>query len=100
VNAKWDSDTNSALLSDEEIELYLKGDRRDIDRLMLVSINKLTALIVPRIQFVDELREKERQHQAAIRKLGESTAFWALAIFLGFVGAAVWRYLVSFIKQG
>ena len=29
------------ILSEEEIELYLRGDRREIDRLILLSINRI-----------------------------------------------------------
>jgi hypothetical protein len=46
------------VLSEEEIELYLTGDRREIDRLILFSINRLTAVIVPHAHREDERDQK------------------------------------------
>ena len=113
------------LLTEEEIEFYLKGDRRDIDRLLLKSINKLTSLIVPhalkedqrdavwaeaidrlgglprieeRAVYVDALLEKQKARTAAFRKIAESTAFWALVLVLGFVFSAIWNTVVAAVK--
>ena len=113
------------LLTEEEIEFYLKGDRRDIDKLLLKSINKLTALIVPhalkedqrdaawssaierlgglhrieeRAVYVDALLEKQRARTAAFRKIAESTAFWALVLVLGFIFSAIWNTVVAAVK--
>ena len=113
------------LLTEEEIEFYLKGDRRDIDRLLLKSINKLTSLIVPhalkedqrdvvwaaaidrlgglhrieeRAVYVDALLERQRAKTAAFRKIAESTAFWALVLVLGFIFSAIWNTVVAAVK--
>ena len=113
------------LLTEEEIEFYLKGDRRDIDRLLLKSINKLTSLIVPhalkedqrdavwaaaidrlgglhrieeRAVYVDALLERQRARTAAFRKIAESTAFWALVLVLGFIFSAIWNTVVAAVK--
>ena len=113
------------LLTEEEIEFYLKGDRRDIDKLLLRSINKLTSLIVPhalkedqrdavwaeaidrlgglhrieeRAVYVDALLEKQRARTAALRKIAESTAFWALVLVLGFIFSAIWNTVVAAVK--
>ena len=114
------------LLTEDEIEFYLKGDRRDIDKLLLKSINRLTALIVPhalkedkrdeawtkaierlgglekieeRAAYVDALLDKSRARTAAWRKIAESTAFWALVIVVGFICRAVWDTAVAAIRS-
>ena len=115
----------SYLLSEEEIEFYLKGDRRDIDRLLLKSINRLTSIIVPhavkddkrdeawvltidrlgglekieeRAAYVDALLEKQKARTAAFRKISESTALWALLIVLGFIAKALWDSVLASVK--
>ena len=113
------------LLSEEEIEFYLNGDRRDIDKLLLKSINRLTSIIVPhvvkddkrdeawamaierlgglgkieeRAVYVDALLEKQKARTAAFRKISESTALWALLIVLGFIAKALWDSALASVK--
>lgn len=113
------------VLSDEEIEMYLRGDRREIDRLMLLSINRLTACILPhtvrederdaeqallmqrlggvsamedRARFVDALIQKQSLKNQMMEKVSQSTLTWALIAFLGFLVAATWDSIVSAIK--
>lgn len=120
-----DEELGGYLLTEDEIEFYLKGDRRDIDKLLLKSINKLTSLIVPhalseerrdaawnsaierlggiaqieaRAHYVDALLEKQRARTAAFRKIAESTAFWALVLVLGFIFSAIWNTVVAAVK--
>ena len=115
----------SYLLSEEEIEFYLKGDRRDIDKLLLKSINRLTSIVVPhavkddkraeawalaierlgglgkieeRAVYVDALLEKQKARTAAFRKISESTALWALLIVLGFIAKALWDSVLAAVK--
>lgn len=115
----------SYLLSEEEIEFYLKGDRRDIDKLLLKSINRLTSIIVPhavkedkreeawamaierlgglgkieeRAVYVDALLEKQKARTAAFRKISESTVLWALIIVLGFIAKALWDSALAAVK--
>ena len=113
------------LLSDEEIEMYLKGDRREVDRLILFSINRLTAVILPhavredardaasdklladlggedalmrRADFVDSLIENQKAKKRMMEKVSSSTVVWALLVFLGFVAAAVWEHISTVLK--
>ena len=51
------------VLTDEEIELYLKGDRREVDRLILLSINRLSACLIPHIN-------SEAEFMAHVKHLG------------------------------
>ena len=38
------------VLSEEEIELYINGDRREVDRLILFGLNRLASVIIPHAQ--------------------------------------------------
>lgn len=113
------------VLTEEEIELYLKGDRREIDRLILYSINRLTAVIIPhakreddrdaeadalidrlggvdamhsRALFVDELIARQQVKNRMMEKVSQSTVVWAFIAFCGFVAVAVWDSLIKAIK--
>ena len=55
------------ILSDEEIEMYLDGDRRAIDRLILFSINRITSVLIPHAEKEDK---REKEWDAAIEDLG------------------------------
>ena len=102
------------ILSDEEIELYLRGDRREIDRLILLSINRIAATLIPhaerenkiaehlaaiggmegiaeRARFVDAMIERQKARTQALWKVAQSGVAWALPILIGFVAMAVWN---------
>lgn len=113
------------VLSDEEIEMYLRGDRREIDRLMLLSINRLTACLLPhteregardaeqaellrrlggleamedRAKFVDSLIRRQGVRDQMMEKVSQSTLTWALIAFLGFLAVSTWDSIVSAVK--
>ena len=102
------------ILSEEEIELYLRGDRREIDRLILLSINRIAATLIPhavrenklseqleaiggmegiaeRARFVDAMIERQKARNQAMWKVAQSGVAWALPILIGFVAMAVWN---------
>lgn len=102
------------ILSEEEIELYLRGDRREIDRLILLSINRIAATLIPhaerenkiaeqlaaiggmdgiaeRARFVDAMIERQKARTQALWKVAQSGVAWALPILIGFVAMAVWN---------
>ena len=58
------------ILSDEEIEMYLKGDRKDIDRLILYSLNRLVDVQEQQMQKLDCHQTKEEMWTTAIDQLG------------------------------
>lgn len=113
------------ILTEEEIELYLKGDRREIDRLILYSINRLTAVIIPHAQrederdaeadalitrlggveamhnratFVDSLVEQHHARSQMMEKVSQSSVTWALIAFMGFLAMATWDSIVQAVK--
>ena len=109
------------ILTDDEIDLYLKGDREEIDRLLLLSLNRITGVLLPlfnghmvclarletlggmddvskRAAYVDSLIERQKKRNAAWDKIAQSTTLWALLAFLGFIGLAGWEAVVHNIK--
>ena len=58
------------ILSDEEIEMYLKGDRKDIDRLILYSLNRLVDVQEQQMQKLDCHQTKEEMWTGVIEQLG------------------------------
>ena len=102
------------ILSDQEIDLYLRGDRREIDRLILLSINRIAATLIPHVErenriseqleaiggmdgiadrarFVDALIEKQKARNQMLWKVAQSSVAWALPVFIGFLAMAVWN---------
>jgi len=78
------------VFSDEEIEMFLAGDRRQIDRLILYSLNRLAALHLPcsrrvetMMQVVDvelggqkALKLRAEWVDAQIKKAQDEALFW------------------------
>ena len=104
------------ILSEEEIDLYLKGDGREIDRLILYSINRVSAALIDhmqlenvrdahlqqiggfdsvivRIKFIDSLIEKNNKHIRMMEKVESSGLIWAFLAFLGLIAVATWEYI-------
>ena len=113
------------ILSDEEVEMYLKGDRREVDRLILYSLNRLAACIVPhaakedkrdaeydrvlkdlggldmllkRAAYVDTLIERRTAKTLMMTKVSQSSVTWALIAFFGFLATATWEAIVHAVK--
>ena len=113
------------ILSEEEIEMYLDGDRRAVDRLILYSINRLTAVIVPhtmneearevkrdaeiikiggfeaiakRAAYVDDMIKRREVTTLMMEKVSQSTLTWALIAFFGFLAMATWHEIVEAVK--
>ena len=101
------------VLTDEEIELYMRGERREVDRLILLSLNRLAATLIPhaeretrfteqleaiggmdgiaeRARFVDALIERQKARTQVLWKIAQSSVTWALPLMIGFVAMAVW----------
>jgi len=113
------------VLSDEEIDLYLKGDRRDVDRLLLSNSNRLTALVLThmrsedernsredtlweslggaegvktRAAFVNTLIERQKDRNDMMKKVSQSTVVWALLAFAAFLATAAWEDAVRLLR--
>lgn len=114
-------DSAPRIISEEEIELYLRGDRREIDRLILLSINRIAATLIPhaerenkiaeqlaaiggmdgiaeRARFVDTMIERQKARTQAMWKVAQSGVTWALPLLIGFVAMAIWNAIKQKIE--
>ena len=115
------SDFTPRVLSEEEIEMYLKGDRQEVDRLILFSLNRLASTLVPhaereervmveldrlggmeaiaaRAEYVDAMIARSKAKTQMIDKVAQSSLAWALIAFLGFLAVAAWESAVQAAK--
>jgi len=113
------------ILSDEEIEMYLKGDRREVDRLILFSLNRLAASIIPlarretereaemenllkdlggvdamirRGKYVDAAIKSAEAKTRMMEKVTTSSVAWALIAFIGFILVSTWETVLHTIR--
>lgn len=109
------------VLSSDEIELYLSGDRRQVDRLILTSLNRISTTLIDHTKrddglwdaideigglegvktksdFVDSLIERNKSRAAAWSKIAQSSATWALLALLVFLAQSVWTQIKAQIK--
>ena len=116
-----DDDGFPKVLSSDEIELYLSGDRRQVDRLILTSLNHISSTLIEHTKredgiwdaideigglegvktksdFVDSLIERNKSRAAAWSKIAQSSATWALLALLAFLAQSVWTQIKAQIK--
>ena len=113
------------VLSDEEIDLYLQGDRRGIDKLLLTNSNRLTALVLShmkcedernakedviwkqiegidaiklRAEFVDTLILAQQKRNAMMDKVTTSNVIWASVTFLGYTLWVLREAIVAYLQ--
>lgn len=113
------------ILSEEEVEMYLKGDRREVDRLILYSLNRLAACLIPhaekedkrdveydrvlhglggldmmlkRASYVDALIAQAEAKTRMMEKVTQSSILWVLLPFFGFAASSMWDAAVRAIK--
>lgn len=109
------------VLTEGEIEMYLKGEHREINRLILLTLNDIAICfahhtteqdkvtselehvggiqgIKERAAFVNSLIAKNRVRTAMMEKVSQSSLTWALLAFLGFIAAASWEAIVHAIR--
>ena len=105
--------------SEEEIDAFLDGDRRVIDRLLLHGLNNLAVVLIAhaereeeifagmgsaetikkRSDWIDSEIEKKRVRTDMMNKVATSTTAWALVLFLGYIAHALWEYTITLIKS-
>lgn len=104
--------------SPEEIELFLSGDRREVDRLLITALNNIAGVLIPhaereekifnamgdpetiksRAAWIDAQIDKQRLKNDMMRKVATSTLSWAAIIFIGWMLVAVYNAAVEAIK--
>lgn len=105
----------------EEIDLFLDGDRRAIDRHILLSLNKIASVLIPHVEtedafyekleeiggyesirkradFIDSLIQRNEKFSKMAEKIAQSVAIWAVILFIGFVAAQAWGGVVESIR--
>lgn len=110
------------VFSDDEIEMFLSGDRRQVDRLILTSLNHISSTLLDhtkredsiwdsleeigglegvktRADYIDSLIKKNTNRAAAFGKIAQSTAVWAVIVVIVFVANALWQHILSSLKQ-
>lgn len=113
--------TKPRVYTAEEIDIFLQGERREVDRLLLHGLNTLASTLIPhaareesmlnlieqlggpeeileRSAFVKQLIVKSEARSAMMRKVAESTVVWALLAFLGFLATAAFGYVIDYLK--
>ena len=104
--------------SPEEIEIFMSGDRREVDRLLLHGVNNLAIVLISharqeeeifrgmgtaadvklRMAWVDAQIEKQKLSNGMMRKVAESSVTWAVILFLGYTLKTMGEFLVSTLK--
>lgn len=102
----------------EEIELFLNGERRDIDRLLLHGLNDIVRVLIPhaakeeeffekvgteedvtrRNAWVDAQIDKQRKKNDMMAKVATSTVSWAAIIFVGWIAVTLFNVIVDALK--
>ena len=100
------------IYTEEEIALFMRGDRREIDHLLLHGLNNLAIFLIEhadreekvlsamgdaettkaRSEWIDTQIDSQRNRNGMMKKVAESSAAWALILFLGFIGNAIYEY--------
>lgn len=116
------------ILTDEEIDTMLDGDRRKVDRVQLTLTNDLAKAFVEfryqdfpnhaaaedkildaigrdpekvraRREFVETLIERQQARNAMMRKVSEGTALWAVILFLTFMGYILKDSIIHWLQD-
>ena len=106
------------IYSTEEIEIFLSGERREVDRLLLHGLNNLAIVMIPHVNREDALyesmgsHEKIRQRAAWIDaqidaqlkrngmmgRIAEASLIAVFLLFIGYIGVALWDHTVALIQ--
>lgn len=107
------------IYTDDEIDVILSGDRRQVDRILIHGINGIAAIMISHIRDESEIlhaigdaesyrirkewiitqMDKERAKSAMMKRVSESAVTWALLLFLGFLAVSVANSAVEFVKS-
>ena len=114
-------DLKLKIYTDEEIDIFLVGDRREVDRLILHGLNGLAATLIPhaaheedflrrvnelggieaikkRAAWVDVQIERQAIRNRMMEKVATSNVVWASLAFLGYIAYIAKDSLIHFIQ--
>ena len=106
------------VFSPEEVDLFLAGDRREIDKLILHGLNAIAKTLKPHMEmeeallhelggteiirlrsaWIDAQITKQKRRSEMMRKVAESALVWAAIAFLGFLAVTFADGLLSILK--
>ena len=121
VNNNSNEDPELKIYSDEEIDIFLAGDHREVDRLILHSLNGLAATLIPharneeiflrqvkelggietireRAAWVDVQIERQKIRNRMMEKVATSHVVYASMAFIGYILYLVKDNIVAFIR--
>ena len=104
--------------TEEEIEFFLGGDRREVDKLLLHGISAIAAVLIPlaereekifdalgdgptirtRGAWIEAQIEKQRTQNAMMRKIAEAGLIMCILGFIGFLGYSIMDFVVDTLK--
>lgn len=104
--------------TDEEIDILLNGDRREVDKLLLHGISAIGAVLVPHIEkeeaifdalgdvptihtrsrWIEAQITKQQRYNGLMQKIIDSSVLWVIPLVLAFVIYAVGDQIVDVIR--
>ena len=104
--------------TDEEIEMLLNGDKREVDKLLLHGISAIGAVLIPHIEKEDQIFEalgdiptirtrsewieaqieRQKTSNAMMRKIAEAGLVMCVLGFIGFIGYSMMDFFVDTIR--
>ena len=104
--------------SDEEINILLDGDRREVDKLILHSLNSISTTLVPHIREENEVFkalgppseirvrtdwiemqiDKQKARNDMMRKVATAALVWVVPLFLAFLAFAMWDAVIEAVR--
>ena len=106
------------IYTDEEIDMILHGDRREIDRMLLKGISNIGRILLPYISkqneifgasggaesiterrlWVESQIAKSNARTEMMQKVATSSVTWALILFIGFLLASAGHSIIDAIR--
>ena len=113
-------DLGLKVYSPEEVNMLVRGDAHDIDRILLHGVNNLAAFLIAhasnedqileplgtaseiraRVAWVDAQVKRQEKRNAMMQRVAESSLAYAFIAFLGFLAYASWDSIVYTIHAG
>lgn len=104
--------------TEEEIELLMSGEKREIDKLLLHGISSIAAVLIPHMEkedemwkalgdlptirlrgeWIDEQIARQKIKNAMMHKVVESSILWALPLLLLFFAISIGNELMEMIR--
>jgi len=104
--------------TEDEIDILLDGDRREVDRLLLHSLSTIAAVLIPHVEKEDTIFEamgdiptirmrsawiesqivKQNTKNQMMRRVAEAGVIMCVLGFIGFVGYSLVDYVIDILR--